>query len=78
MDNRSYMGRTQPTVGTTYHIDVPLLDEIQNAFIYGVQKEYLPNMKWENLYIAYMNFGWEIKGNFKCSSTIKNLDIYVK
>jgi len=77
MSSKSYMGESKIEFGKTYNVDIDVLDELKEAFIYGAQNHYLENCKWQNMRIEYMNFGWEIPGNYSVSSTVKNMDIYV-
>ena len=76
MCNKDYMG-TKFEIGKTYSVDVNVMDNLKQAFIYAVTKGYMPNCSWENLTCHYMNFGWELPGEYKVSSTLSNLDIYV-
>lgn len=72
------LGTTEKVIiGKTYHIDIDVLDYIKEAFIYAVQNGYLTNCKWKNMKVHYMNFGWEIPGQYAIGSTLKNLDVYV-
>ncbi len=73
----SYMG-PKFEIGKQYTIDIDVMESLKQAFIYGVTNDYMPNCKWENLTCYYMNFGWELPGEYKVSSTLKNLDIYVE
>lgn len=74
--NQSYMGRGPVEMNHTYKIRIDVLDLLKEAFIYGVKNDYLPNCLWNNLYLTYMNFGWELPGQYKVSSTLSNLDIH--
>ena len=64
-------------IGKTYHVDIDVLEYIQEAFIYAATNGYLTNCKWNNIKVHYMNFGWEIPGQYCVSSTLKDLDVYV-
>lgn len=78
MSSKDYMGSTKPQTGVTYHIDVDILPTILEGFQYGVINGMISsNIKWENLIVAYMNFGWEIPGGYDVQSTLSNLDIRV-
>lgn len=78
LSSKDYMGSTKPETGKTYHIDVDILPTILQGFQYGVLNNLIsPNIKWENLILSYMNFGWEVPGGYDVSSTISNLDIKV-
>ena len=74
--SQSYMGRGPVEMNRTYKIRIDVLDLLKEAFIYGVKNDYLPNCLWNNLYLTYMNFGWELPGQYKVSSTLSNLDIH--
>lgn len=74
--SQSYMGRGPVEMNHTYKIRIDVLDLLKEAFIYGVKNDYLPNCLWNNLYLTYMNFGWELPGQYKVSSTLSNLDIH--
>ena len=74
--SQSYMGRGPVEKNHTYKIRIDVLDLLKEAFIYGVKNDYLPNCLWNNLYLTYMNFGWELPGQYKVSSTLSNLDIH--
>ena len=74
--SHSYMGRGPVEMNHTYKIRIDVLDLLKEAFIYGVKNDYLPNCLWNNLYLTYMNFGWELPGQYKVSSTLSNLDIH--
>lgn len=76
ISNQSYMGRGPVEMNKTYHIRLDVMETLKEAFIYGVKNEYLPNCLWQNLRLTYMNFGWELPGQFQVSSTLSNLDIY--
>lgn len=73
----SYMGYTKPALGITYHVDIDVIDYLKNGFIFAATNGYLTNCQWQNMVLDYMNFGWEIPGNYAISSTVKNMDIYV-
>ena len=74
--SQSYMGRGPVEMNHTYKIRIDVLALLKEAFIYGVKNDYLPNCLWNNLYLTYMNFGWELPGQYKVSSTLSNLDIH--
>ena len=76
ISSQSYMGRGPVEMNHTYKIRIDVLDLLKEAFIYGVKNDYLPNCLWNNLYLTYMNFGWELPGQYKVSSTLSNLDIH--
>lgn len=63
--------------GKTYHIEVDILPYLKEAFIYGVTNGALSNCQWANMYIGYMNLGWELPGTFDVESEIKNISCKV-
>lgn len=77
MPSNLYMGNQKPKINQKYSIDFDVLEELQDAFIYGVQIGALKNCLWQNMKIGYMNFGWEIPGEYVVDSTVTNLDVYV-
>lgn len=74
--SKDYLGTSKLEMGKKYTISLDVLDYIKTAFIYGVSNNYLPNCSFENLKLSYLNFGWELPGEFDVSSTLSNLDVY--
>ena len=74
--NKLYLPQDGLEFHKTYSIDFNILEYIREAFMYGSTNGFLPNCKWQNMYISYMNFGWELPGEFSVDSTLSNLDIY--
>ena len=64
--------------GQKYHIDIDVTEYVQQAFVWGVANNYLPNCNWNNMAVVYSNLGWELPGEYKVSSTISNMDVYTE
>lgn len=79
MGTKSYIQDRDIKVGKEYKINIDLLLEIQNAFVFGSNEESInkpfKDWKYEDLSIGYMNFGRELPGSFKVSSTFKELSL---
>lgn len=79
MGTKDYIEDREVQVGKEYKINIDLLQEIQNAFVFGSQEESInkpfKDWKYEDLSIGYMNFGWELPGSFKVRSTFKDLSL---
>lgn len=66
--------------GESKHVEIDILPLLREAYDYGVKHGAMPGTVFDQLYINYMNLGWEIPGSMDCSSTFKNLSIkaYIK
>ena len=59
-----------------YSIDLNVREEIQNAYVRAVTEGiFNENANWTNLKVNYMNFGWELPGEYDVSCVLENLDI---
>lgn len=76
LSSKGYMGATKPEIGKTYHVDIDVLEYIHDAYIYALQNGLDSIYKWDNLYVTYLNVGWEIPGGYKVASTFQNIDVY--
>lgn len=77
MSNKVYLKNLPLEFGKTYHIEVDILPYLKDAYIYGIQNGALVNSNWENMYLGYMNFGWELPGTFDVESEVSNISTKV-
>jgi hypothetical protein len=62
-------------IGKQYSVFLDILPIIKDAYIYGLQNGAMENSNWTDLFVNYMNLGWELPGSYHSSITIKNLSI---
>jgi hypothetical protein len=74
LDSKNYLNE-KIVYEKTYHVEIDALEYIKEAFVYGAQNNYLPNVKWKYLRLNYLNVGWEIPSAYNVSSTFSNLDV---
>lgn len=76
---KDFLADPLPILGKRYSLDIDLLSYIQDAIVFGMTDKSIgkPFEDWnvDDLYINYMNFGWELPGSFKVRSTFDNLSI---
>lgn len=77
MSSREYLSELPLQFGKTYHIEIDILPYLITAYIYGISNGALKNTKWENMYLGYMNFGWELPGTFDVESEVSNISVKV-
>jgi hypothetical protein len=73
--SNTYMGDGPVEMGKTYHIDVDVKESIQEAFVRAVYEGAFTDANWATLTIGYMNFGWELPGEYDVSAVLSNLDV---
>lgn len=61
--------------GKTYTIDIDILPFLKEAYIYAVNNGALVDSNYENMFLNYMNFGWELPGAFDVASKIQNMSV---
>ncbi len=76
LSNKTYLNNPIE-FGKEYHIEIDILPYLKEAFIYGVTNGALSNCQWGNMYLGYMNLGWELPGTFDVESEIKNISCKV-
>lgn len=62
-------------IGKTYTVAMDILPLIKEAYLYGLKNGAMQESNWTDLYVNYMNLGWELPGSFHSSITLKNLII---
>ncbi len=77
MSNKVYFNDLPLRFGETYHIEVDILPYLKDAYVYGIQNGALQNTNWDNMYLGYMNFGWELPGIFDVESEVSNISTRV-
>lgn len=77
MSSREYLKDLPIKFGTKYHIEIDILPYLKEAYIYGITNGALENTNWENMYLGYMNFGWELPGTFDVESEVSNISVKV-
>lgn len=72
IDSRNYLPVPLP-FGEYQHIEIDLLPFIKQAIGYAEEHKLLAVGK--ELIVNYMNFGWELPGSYRVSSSIKNMGL---
>lgn len=74
--SKGHMGVGPVEMNKKYSIDLNVREEIQNAYVRAVTEGiFNENANWANLKVNYMNFGWELPGEYDVSCVLENLDI---
>lgn len=77
MSSKEYLTELPIQFGKTYHIEIDILPYLTTAYVYGITNGALKNTNWENMYLGYMNFGWELPGTFDVESEVSNISVKV-
>lgn len=79
MGKKHYLNYPQLELKKDYNINIDILPFITDAFLFGKNDPTfnypLKDWEFEDCYINYMNFGWELPGSFKIESQFSNLSI---
>ncbi len=74
LDNSWYLNvPIEPGEECEFKFDI--LPYVKNALETCQQKGGMVNCTYDNLYVSYMNMGWEVPGTFDCSATFDYFDI---
>lgn len=65
-------------IGKKYIIDVDILPWLKQAYNYGLMNGAMQNSNVQDLFLNYMNIGWELPGSYDVSITLKNLSVVVE
>ena len=63
-------------VGKRYAFRYDILPDIRDAVCRAKELGALKNVRYENLYFTYMNFGWEVPGIFDVSLSVRSINLY--
>ncbi len=74
MDNSWYLN-VPIEIGDTQEFKVDILPYMRSALENCQSQGGMKNCNYSNLYLNYMNFGWEVPGTFNCQATIDYFDI---
>lgn len=75
ISSKEYMGTGPVQMGKKYSIDLNVREHIQDAFVRAISENIFKDANWKNFTIYYMNFGWELPGEYDVSATISYLDV---
>jgi hypothetical protein len=75
LDSRLYLPN-KIEIGQQQIVNIDVLPLINKAIDYAIQNGIFASK--DNLYVNYMNFGWELPGSYKVRSTIKGLSLEAK
>ena len=75
LDSNNYI-KEKIRIGKIYHVELDILPYIKEAYAYGIANGAMSNTYYDQLYINYMNLGWELPGAFDVGLTIQNLKVF--
>lgn len=75
MASNSYMGSGPVVMGKKYSLDIDVKQYIQEAFVRAVNEGVFKDANWNRFFIHYLNFGWELPGEYDVSCTLENFDV---
>lgn len=62
--------------GKRYAFRYDILPDIREAVSCAKEAGALKNVRYENLYFTYMNFGWELPGTFDVALSVRKINLY--
>lgn len=73
ISSSAYLKEEPIQLGKYYSIDVDLLPYIKKSVRYAIRQGIFSSER--NLFVNYMNIGWEVPGSFEVESRLKNIHL---